>query len=62
MNSLMKEFWLSAYRSGSIDKDGAGARIWQLGENYVAFRVSDGRVGFFDETCPHRGSSLAIAP
>jgi nitrite reductase/ring-hydroxylating ferredoxin subunit len=32
-----------------------------LGENYVAFRASDGRVGFFDEGCPHRGASLLLA-
>jgi nitrite reductase/ring-hydroxylating ferredoxin subunit len=26
----------------------------------VAFRATDGRVGFFDEACPHRGVSLAL--
>jgi nitrite reductase/ring-hydroxylating ferredoxin subunit len=32
-----------------------------MGENFVAFRATDGRVGFFDEGCPHRGTSLALA-
>ncbi|MDB5446340.1 MAG: hypothetical protein JWQ97_1657, partial [Phenylobacterium sp.] len=32
-----------------------------FGEDFVAFRATDGRVGFFDEHCPHRGVSLALA-
>jgi phenylpropionate dioxygenase-like ring-hydroxylating dioxygenase large terminal subunit len=31
-----------------------------LGENYVAFRAEDGRVGFLDELCPHRRASLLL--
>ena len=31
-----------------------------LGENYVAFRAEDGRIGFLDELCPHRRTSLAL--
>jgi phthalate 4,5-dioxygenase len=32
-----------------------------LGENFVVFRADDGRVGFFDELCPHRAASLLLA-
>jgi nitrite reductase/ring-hydroxylating ferredoxin subunit len=32
-----------------------------LGEHYVAFRAEDGRLGFLDELCPHRRSSLLLA-
>ncbi len=32
-----------------------------FGENYVAFRAEDGRIGFLDELCPHRRSSLLLA-
>jgi nitrite reductase/ring-hydroxylating ferredoxin subunit len=32
-----------------------------FGKDYVAFRASDGRIGFFDEKCPHRGVSLTLA-
>ena len=32
-----------------------------LGRDFVAFRATDGRVGFLDERCPHRGTSLALA-
>ena len=31
------------------------------GKNFVAFRATDGRIGFFDEECPHRCVSLALA-
>jgi phthalate 4,5-dioxygenase len=31
-----------------------------LGDNYVAFRAEDGRIGFFDELCPHRRASLVL--
>ena len=32
-----------------------------LGEDFVAFRGSDGVIGVLDEHCPHRGASLALA-
>ena len=32
-----------------------------LGRDFVAFRASDGRLGFFDEGCPHRAASLVLA-
>ena len=32
-----------------------------FGENYVAFRSPDGRIGFLDELCPHRRTSLTLA-
>ena len=32
-----------------------------LGQDYVAFRDSEGRVGYLDEGCPHRNVSLVLA-
>jgi phenylpropionate dioxygenase-like ring-hydroxylating dioxygenase large terminal subunit len=32
-----------------------------FGENYVAFRDTEGRIGFLDELCPHRRASLLLA-
>jgi phthalate 4,5-dioxygenase len=32
-----------------------------FGEHYVAFRAPDGRIGFLDELCPHRRTSLVLA-
>ncbi|MSQ72091.1 MAG: aromatic ring-hydroxylating dioxygenase subunit alpha [Betaproteobacteria bacterium] len=62
MGAMMKQHhWMPAALSEKLEADGAPLRIRLLGENYVAFRATDGRVGFFDEACPHRGASLALA-
>ncbi len=36
-------------------------RVRLLGENLVAYRAPDGRIGLVEENCPHRGASLAYA-
>ena len=58
---IMRQYWQPAVRSASLEPDGAPVRVRLLGENYVAFRATDGRVGFFDEACPHRRASLMLA-
>ena len=58
---LRKHFWIPAMISQKLVADGPPVRSRLLGEDYVAFRATDGRVGFFDESCPHRGVSLALA-
>lgn len=61
MGEMLREFWTPALRSESLEADGAPKRFRLLGENLVAFRATDGRVGILDEACPHRCSSLALA-
>jgi phthalate 4,5-dioxygenase len=61
MHALMSRFWQPVAKSSQIEAGGAPLRVRLLGENYVAWRASDGRVGFFDEACPHRRASLALA-
>jgi phthalate 4,5-dioxygenase oxygenase subunit len=61
MGRMLREFWTPALRSAALEADGAPLRVRLLGENFVAFRATDGRVGFFDEGCPHRCTSLALA-
>jgi len=61
MGRLLRQYWTPALRGAQLEADGAPARVRLLGENFVAFRASDGRVGFFDEGCPHRCTSLALA-
>ncbi|HLH78626.1 MAG TPA: Rieske 2Fe-2S domain-containing protein [Candidatus Binataceae bacterium] len=61
MGELLREYWVPALRSEALEADGAPVRVRLMGENYVAFRASDGRVGFFDEGCPHRCASMALA-
>lgn len=61
MGSLMREYWLPALRSARLERDGKPERVRLLGEDFVAFRATDGRVGFIDEACPHRRASMALA-
>ena len=60
MGDLLREYWMPAVRSAALERDAAPTRVRLLGENFVAFRASDGRVGFLDEACPHRSASLAL--
>jgi nitrite reductase/ring-hydroxylating ferredoxin subunit len=40
------------------ERDGAPIRVRVMGEDLVAFRASDGRVGLIEPACAHRGASL----
>lgn len=62
MGRMMKQYWwIPAARSANVEADGKPLRVRLFGENYVAFRATNGKVGFFDEACPHRGASMALA-
>jgi phthalate 4,5-dioxygenase oxygenase subunit len=62
MGRWMRErHWIPCTRADSLKPGGAPQRVKLLGETFVAFRAEDGRVGFFDEACPHRGVSLVLA-
>ena len=59
MGNLFRRFWLPALMPHELPApDCAPIRVRLLGEDLVAFRDTKGRVGFFDERCPHRRSSL----
>ena len=59
MGSLFRRYWIPALLSEEVAApDGAPARVRLLGEDLVAFRGSDGKVGLLDEHCAHRGTSL----
>src|SRR5690606_10281083 len=58
---LREHWWVPAALSDKLEADGAPLRVQLFGKRYVAFRATDGRVGFFNEACPHRGASLALA-
>ncbi len=60
MGEMLREYWMPAIHSASLERDGAPKRVRLMGENFVAFRATDGRVGFVDEACPHRAASLAL--
>jgi nitrite reductase/ring-hydroxylating ferredoxin subunit len=61
MGNFMRQFWVPVMPAAGLEPGGDPERVRLLGENFVAFRAHDGRVGFFDEGCPHRGVSLVLA-
>ncbi len=58
MGQLMREYWLPACRSDELKANGPPLRLMLLGEQLIAWRDSDGRVGLMDHRCPHRRASL----
>jgi phthalate 4,5-dioxygenase len=61
MGRLMRAHWIPAGLSEEVSaRDGPPVRVRLLGEDLVAFRASDGRLGVLDEHCPHRRASLAL--
>jgi phenylpropionate dioxygenase-like ring-hydroxylating dioxygenase large terminal subunit len=60
MGEMLREYWMPAVMSAALERDGAPKRVRLVGENFVAFRATDGSVGFVDEACPHRSASLAL--
>jgi phthalate 4,5-dioxygenase len=60
MGQMIRRYWVPALMSDELEADGAPKRVRLLGENLVAFRDSNGRVGLLDELCPHRGAALYL--
>lgn len=59
MGQFMRRYWLPALLSEEIPApDSPPVQVRLLGEELVAFRDSNGRVGLLDEHCGHRGTSL----
>ncbi len=56
---LFRRYWIPALLSEEIPApDCSPVRVKLLGEDLVAFRDSQGRIGLLDEHCSHRGTSL----
>jgi phthalate 4,5-dioxygenase len=61
MGETMRRYWLPACASSQVtEPDSDPLRVRLLGENFVAFRDTNGQVGILDELCMHRGASLAL--
>src|SRR5215472_8043136 len=57
--NYFRRFWLPALLASELPSpDGPPVRVRLLGENLIAFRNSNGRIGLLDEFCPHRRASL----
>jgi phthalate 4,5-dioxygenase len=56
---FFRRFWQPAMVPSELPApDSPPVRIRILGEDLVAFRDSNGKIGFFQQACPHRGASL----
>src|SRR5688500_15872430 len=61
MGTTMRQYWVPALLAHEVPTpDCPPVRVKLLGEDLVAFRDSDGRIGLLDEFCPHRRASLSL--
>ena len=59
MGNLLRRYWTPALLSSELPgPDCTPLRVRLLGEDLVAFRDTEGKVGLLDVNCPHRGTSL----
>ena len=59
MGRYFRHFWQPVALSTEVaEPDGPPVRVDILGENLVAFRDSDNRIGLLESACPHRGANL----
>src|SRR5438270_7938403 len=59
MGEMIRRFWIPACLSDELPQpDCDPIRVRLLGEDLIAFRDTDGKVGLMEEHCPHRGASL----
>jgi phthalate 4,5-dioxygenase len=59
MGTTMRRYWIPALLAREIaEPDGPPVRVRLLGEDLVAFRDTQGRIGLLGEYCPHRRASL----
>ena len=59
MGDTMRRYWIPACLSWEVaEPDSPPVRVRLLGEDLVAFRDTEGRIGLVEEFCPHRRVSL----
>ena len=59
MGRTLRRYWLPALLAAEVpEPDCPPVRVRLLGEQLVAFRDTEGRIGLLDELCPHRRASL----
>ena len=61
MGDTMRRYWIPALLAWELPApDCPPMRVKLLGEDLVAFRDTEGRIGLLDEFCPHRRASLFL--
>ncbi len=59
MGQYFRRFWQPVALSAEVaEPDGPPVKVDILGQEFVAFRDTDGVVGLLDAHCPHRGAHL----
>jgi phthalate 4,5-dioxygenase oxygenase subunit len=59
MGTYLRRYWTAALLSSELpEPDGAPVKVRLLGEDLIAFRDTQGRVGLVDAHCSHRGAPL----
>ena len=59
MGEFFRRFWMPVALSRELpEPDCAPIRVRVMGEDLIAFRASDGRVGLIEPRCAHRGADL----
>ena len=59
MGKLMRAHWVPVCLTEEVaEPDGKPLLVEAIGNRYVCFRDSEGRLGLLDELCPHRRASL----
>jgi len=59
MGNVLRRYWMPALLSNEVPHaDSDPVRVRLMGEDLVAFRDTNGRVGLIQNNCPHRGASL----
>ncbi|WP_077002285.1 Rieske 2Fe-2S domain-containing protein [Variovorax sp. KK3] len=60
MGQLMRLYWLPFLPTADLPAGGMPQRVRLLGEDLIAFRDSEGKLGLVDQACPHRGAPLVF--
>src|SRR6187399_130143 len=59
MGELFRRFWQPAMLPSELPRpDSDPVRLRLLGEDLIAFRDTNGKIGTLQNHCPHRGASL----
>jgi phthalate 4,5-dioxygenase oxygenase subunit len=59
MGNLLRRYWMPSLLSSEVPgPDSDPVRVRLMGEDLIAFRDTNGRVGLVQNNCPHRGASL----
>ena len=59
MGGLLRQFWMPALLEEELpEPDGAPVRLRLMGEDLVAFKDTEGKIGILDAYCAHRRANL----